>query len=92
MTSSGVTGLPSCQRASRRSVKSTHERSFGVSTVSASSPYSVKGSSALDTSSDSNIEVEPAAGVPFGMKGLKLSKLPSAARRSSPPLGASGLT
>ena len=50
-TSSAVTGLPSCQRASVRSVNATQERSAGTSTFSASRPYSLNGSSADGTSS-----------------------------------------
>ena len=46
MTSSAVTGLPSCQRASGRSLNCTHERSSGTVMLSASRPYSLKGSSA----------------------------------------------
>ena len=46
MTSSAVTGLPSCQRASGRSLKATHERSLGTVMLSAKRPYSLKGSSA----------------------------------------------
>jgi hypothetical protein len=44
----------------------------------------------LPTSSDSIDPVETA--LPLGMKGLKLSKVPRAPRRSEPPFGASGLT
>jgi hypothetical protein len=37
-------------------------------------------------------EADPAAGLPRRMNGLKLSKVPTAQLRSSPPFGASGLT
>ena len=87
-----MTGLPSCQRACGRSVKVTDERSGGVSTFSASSPYSLKGSSADATRRVSQIRDRPAAGLPRTRNGLKLSNVPTAAWRTRPPLGAFGFT
>src|SRR5881409_2064556 len=92
MTSSTVMGLPSWKRASGRSVKATHERSGGVSMVSATRPYSDDGSSADATMSESNVLPMPAAGTPLKMNGLRLSNVPVAARVTLPPLGARGFT
>ena len=90
ITSSAVMGLPSWKRASGRSVNVTQERSTGTSTLSAINPYSEDGSSDEATVSVSKSWPAPAAGTPLRMKGLRLSKVPIAASRTSPPLGASG--
>ena len=45
--------MPSCQRASGRSVNATHERSAGTSIDSASKPYWLNASSAESTVSES---------------------------------------
>src|SRR5881628_1232226 len=82
--------LPSWKRASGRSVNVTQERSAGTSTLSAINPYSEEGSSDEATVSVSKSWPAPAAGTPLRMKGLRLSKVPIAASRTSPPLGASG--
>src|SRR5438128_10401807 len=84
-------GLPSWKRASRRSVKATQERSAGVSIVSAIRPYSEKGSSPDWTVSVSKSSPIPAAGRPLSTNGLSVSKVPMAASRASPPLGARGV-
>jgi hypothetical protein len=92
MTSSTVIGLPSWNRASARSVNATQVRSAGISMLSAISPYSEDGSSHDAIVSVSNCCAAAAAATPFNMKGFRLSKVPMAARRTSPPFGASGLT
>src|SRR3546814_3189143 len=66
------------------------ERSSGHSMVSARSPYIVKASSSPFTISVSVAMPALAAAVPFALKGLKVSKVPSADRISVPPLGALG--
>ena len=67
ITSSTVTGWPSCQRASGRSSKATQERSSGISIVFASSPYSVKASSLDCVVRVSNVSPTPDAAVPRTM-------------------------
>ena len=73
MTSSTVMGLPSWKRACGRRVNATQERSGGISTVSATSPYCANGSSPEPTMSVSNVWPSPAAGTPLRMKGWRLS-------------------
>ena len=73
-------------------MNATHERSGGVSIVSATRPYSDAGSSDEVTVSVSNVMPMPAAGTPLRMKGLRLSNVPMAASVTPPPLGARGLT
>ena len=92
MTSSTVIGLPSWKRAADRSVNDTHERSAGVSIVSATRPYSDDGSSVEATVSVSNVVAMPAAGTPLRMKGLRLSNVPMAGSVTLPPFGARGST
>ena len=92
MTSATVMGVPSWNRACGRSVKATHERSGGVSTVSATSPYCANASSLAPTISVSNTLPSPTAGTPFKMKGFRLSNVPIADSVTVPPLGARGFT
>jgi hypothetical protein len=90
-TSAAVTGLPSWNRAPSRRRKVRDERSAANWKLSASRPYSVKGSSRDCSVRVSKRRPRPSAELPLTMKGLKLSKVPVAARRTVPPLGASGL-
>jgi hypothetical protein len=73
-------------------VNATHERSGGVSMVSATRPYSDAASSAEATVSVSNVMAMPAAGTPLRMNGLRLSNVPMAASVTLPPFGAFGFT
>ena len=92
ITSSTVTGVPSENRASFRKVNSTHDRSGGVSTDSAKSPYSVKGSFSDWLSRLSYPRKRHChGGVPFMTKGLRESNPPVLPKTMRPPLGASGL-
>ena len=92
MTSSAVTAVPSWNFASGRSVYATHDRSAGVSMVSAIWPYSENGSSNDWMVSVSKIWPIDAAALPFRMNGFRLSNVPIAASLTSPPFGAFGLT
>ena len=91
ITSSTVIGLPSWKRACGLKVKATQARSSGHSMVSAIRPYSVEASSREFQHSVSQIEVMPAAGTLFTMKGWSESKVPRAPSRTVPPAGALGL-
>jgi hypothetical protein len=91
ITSSAVTGAPSENRASGRSRNSTQSRAGLVSTVDASRPYRVNGSSQLRPSRLSYIKDRTAHGArPFTIQGLSESYPPTSPRVSRPPLGASG--
>ena len=92
MTSSGSMALPSWNFACGRSANSTQERSAGVSTVSQMRQYIVKGSSPEPTISVSIVNPTIPAATPRMIHGLKLSKVPDALWRTSPPLGAAGST
>jgi hypothetical protein len=72
ITSSGVIGVPSDQRAFARNVNSAQDLSAGTATDSAISPYSEFGSSLLCTMRLSVVRfwpriVRPVAGVPLTM-------------------------
>ena len=47
---------------------------------------------ALEPVPDDELVVNPAPGTPFGMYGLKLSKVPISGYRTVPPFGAFGST
>ena len=73
-------------------VNATQDRSSGISTDPARSPYSVKASSWVPVSRLSKTDPAPAAGTPLRVNGLKVSKVPMADSRTLPPLGAFGFT
>ena len=94
MTSSGVTGLPSCQRALARKPIGNRGKIVRMAAASASNPYSVDTSSSADVISVSMNSSVPLAMLPFTPDTtlLKLSKVPNAICRTTPPCGAAGLT
>src|SRR4051812_2542544 len=92
MTSSGVIGVPSWNRALGFIPNVTDEKSSGYETHSQMRQYSAEGSSRLPTISASYMRPRPPAGSPFTENALRLSNEPSANARSVPPFGASGFT
>jgi len=90
-TSSAVIGGPSWKRASGRRWKTIQPRSAGSSTLSQTRQYLEKGSSAELAISVSMVALATPAGTPPRIQLLKLSKVPTAWNRTSPPFGASGL-
>ena len=59
--------------------------------VLATSPYSLAGSSSDEADNVSKIRLIPSAGTPLMTNGFKVSKVPIAEYRITPPFGACGL-
>ena len=89
-TSSAVIGEPSWNRASGRRLNTIQDLSSGSSTLSQIRQYFEKGSSAELTISVSMVAAATPAGTPPRIQELKLSKVPTAWNRTSPPFGAAG--